>query len=109
MLLLLDESVPRQLRHELRGHQVLTVQQQGWSAFENGELLARAEAAGFVALITADQNLQYQQDLSRRTIRIGVLAAPSNTIEQFRPLVPQILATLQEMREGELRVISPAE
>jgi len=70
--------------------------------------LARAEDAGFTAFITADQNLQHQQNLTLRKIRIVVLAALRNTIEEFRPLVPQILAALQEMREGELRVLKPA-
>ena len=106
MLLLLDESVPRKLRLELPDHEVRTVQQQGWSAFENGELLTRAESSGFQGFITADQNLQYQQNLKGRKIRIVVVAAYSNSIEVLVPLMPQVLRALTEMGEGELRVVS---
>jgi hypothetical protein len=45
----------------------------GWSALSNGLLLAAAEGAGFDILITADQNLSYQQNLSARRIAIVVL------------------------------------
>jgi len=104
--LLLDESVPRKLRRELPGHEVRTVQQQGWSSFENGELLTLAESSGFSGFITADRNLQYQQNLKSRKIRIVVVAAYSNSIEVLVPLMPQVLRALTEMHEGELRVVS---
>jgi hypothetical protein len=45
----------------------------GWSALSNGLLLNSAEAAGFDILITADQNLGYQQNLAGRRIAIVVL------------------------------------
>jgi hypothetical protein len=38
---LIDESLPRQLARELSGCEGRTVQQQGWSSLENGELLIR--------------------------------------------------------------------
>jgi len=36
---LLDEQLPRQLARELVGHEVRTVQQQGWAGLKNGDLL----------------------------------------------------------------------
>jgi hypothetical protein len=36
----------------------------GWLGTVNGELLQRAEAAGFEAFVTADRNLEFQQNLS---------------------------------------------
>ena len=39
--------LPRQLAPYLVGHDVRTVQQESWAGLKNGELLARAEAAGF--------------------------------------------------------------
>lgn len=41
MRVLLDECVPRKLRRELSGHEVLTVTEQGWSGIKNGKLLSR--------------------------------------------------------------------
>jgi hypothetical protein len=40
---------------------------------KNGDLLSAAEAQGFDALITTDQNLRYQQNLKGRKISIVVL------------------------------------
>lgn len=39
---LLDESVPRQLVAKLSGHDVSTVQREGWSGLKNGALLKQA-------------------------------------------------------------------
>jgi hypothetical protein len=62
MRVLLDECVPRKLRRELPGHEVLTVTERGWSGIKNGELLALAQAE-FDVFLTIDQNLKYQQNL----------------------------------------------
>ena len=66
MRVLLDEQLPRQLGPHLIGHQVRTVQQQSWAGLKNGELLDRAEAAGFAVLVTGDQSLEFQQNLAKR-------------------------------------------
>lgn len=52
MKILLDENLPHKLRHELLGHDVFTVQYQGWSGLKNGALLAQAAASGFEAMVT---------------------------------------------------------
>ena len=68
MKVLLDESVPVQVRKALPGHDVCTVGGLGWKGRENGELLDAAEAMGFEVFIIADKNLRYQQNLSNRRI-----------------------------------------
>ena len=50
---LLDEQLPRQLGPYLTGHEVRTVQQESRAGLKNGDLLDRAEAAGFAALVLA--------------------------------------------------------
>jgi len=42
MRILLDESLPIERRDELPQHAVRSVQEMGWSALKNGELLRRA-------------------------------------------------------------------
>jgi hypothetical protein len=54
MKLLLDENLRHALRHELPGHDVFTAHYLGWSGISNGELLNRAAAAGFEAILTMD-------------------------------------------------------
>jgi hypothetical protein len=62
----------------------------------NGELLARARG-NFDAFLTADQNLQYQQNLSALPLSVVVLVAPTNKLEDLRPLVPELLRRLDSL------------
>jgi hypothetical protein len=68
--ILLDESVPVQIRGALSRHQVSSAVEMGWQGIGNGELLDRAEADGFQLLIIADKNFQHQQNLKGRRIAI---------------------------------------
>ena len=102
MRVLLDECVPRRLGSHLTGHDVQTVQGMGWSGKKNGELLRLVAAQGFDVLITADQNIQYQQNLDRGGPAIIVLVAESNRLQDLLPLVPGALTTLTSIRPGEL-------
>jgi len=65
-------------------------------------LLDVAEKAGFSVLVTGDQNLQFQQNLSKRKLSIVVLCAASNALEDLLPLVPNALTIIQTIKPGEL-------
>ncbi|MCX6590884.1 MAG: hypothetical protein NTZ56_05110 [Acidobacteria bacterium] len=73
MRILFDQATPVPLRKYLSGHLVRTAAQQGWDQRQNGDLLEAAEAAGFDLLITTDQNMRYQQNLSGRRIALVIL------------------------------------
>lgn len=73
MKILFDQGVPVPLRKTLINHTVVTAFELGWQTLRNGELIAAAEAQGFDLMITTDQNLRYQQNLSDRRIAILVL------------------------------------
>ena len=96
MRILLDESLPHRLRVAFPGHEVATVAEVGWSGRQNGELLQLA-AARFDLFVTADQNLQYQQNLSSLPLSIAVLAGRDNRFETLLPLATQLLARLPEL------------
>lgn len=98
MRILLDESLPRELKHELPGHDVQTVQDAGWAGLNNGELLRRA-AERFDLFLTADQNLQYQRNLSALPLSVAVLVARTNRIQDLRPLLPALFARLGGLPE----------
>src|SRR6476660_361059 len=102
MRVLLNEQLPRQRVREIRGHEVSTVQQWGWAGLKNGELLQVAADTGFQVLVTADRNLQFQQNLSRSRIGIILLIAPSNALEALLPLVPILLAAIPKTRSDAL-------
>ena len=74
MLILLDNNVPRGLASALTGHVVTEARERGWAELKNGILLSVAEEAGFNVLVTADKNIQYQQNLEGRRIAIVVLS-----------------------------------
>ena len=96
MRVLLDESLPRPLAALLSGHEVRTVAAVGWSGIENGELL-RLAAERFDVLITADGNLEHQQNLITLPVSIVVLVAPTNRLESLAPLVPELLELLKAL------------
>jgi hypothetical protein len=101
---LLDESVPRPLAHLLIGHEVRTVTQLQWTGIKNGELLRRA-AESFDVVLTADQNIEFQQNLAKLPIAVVVLVAKTNRIESLEPLVPDVLGTLQTLQPKTLRYV----
>ena len=102
MLLLLDECVPRPLKRDLIGHDVRHVVDMGWSSKRNGELLQVMLAAQFAALLTVDQNLEFQQNVRASGVGVIVVLARTNRVKELRPLVPQILEALARLAPGEL-------
>jgi predicted nuclease of predicted toxin-antitoxin system len=102
MRVLLDEQLPRHLAREIAAPDISTVQQRGWAGLKNGELLRVAADAGFEVLVTADRNLQFQQNLSQSRLGIILLVAPSNALEDLRPLVPNLLAAIPKSQPGRL-------
>ena len=94
MKVLVDENLPHQIRLELPGHDVFTVAYMGWAGVENGELLRRAAAAGFDAVVTNDRGLEYEQNLPALPLAVVVVLVPQNTVEALRPALPALLAAL---------------
>jgi hypothetical protein len=71
-----DKNVPVGVRRFLPHHEVRTFVEMEWHPqLENGKLLDAAEAAGFDVMITSDQNIGYQQNLTRRKLALVVLGS----------------------------------
>jgi hypothetical protein len=103
---LLDESLPRPLAKQIVGHDARTVSQMKWTSLGNGELLKQA-AAAFDVLLTADQNIEFQQNLATLPIAVVVLVADSNRLESLEPLVPAILQALETAKPRTLVRVRP--
>ena len=73
MLILFDHGTPRGLARALPGHTVTEAKARGWDRLNNGDLLKGEEEAGFELLLTTDQRIRYQQNLTGRKIAIVVL------------------------------------
>ena len=101
MRILLDECLPRQLKNEIVGHSILTVQEMGWSSMKNGVLLKQM-IGQFDVFITIDGNLQYQQNLSNAQIAVIVLKASNSKLESLKPLMADVRKRLNTIQLGEI-------
>lgn len=102
MRVLLDECLPRQLARDLPGHDVTTIQREGWAGTKNGALLQLAGAAGFEAFVTVDKGVEFQQRVGALPFGVVALRAASNDVADLRLLMPGVLAVLVTLRPGQL-------
>jgi len=98
MKVLFDECVPWPMRRLLASHSCTSVQAQGWSGIRNSELLKKAEN-DFDLLITADQNILYQQNLAGSTI--SILELSTNDLRRIVAAAPLIQRAVEEIRPGQ--------
>lgn len=99
MKILFDQGTPHPLRLHLFGHAVTTVYELGWNRLTNGNLILTAEQEGFDLLVATDQNLKYQQNLTRRKIAIVVLLTTS--WPRLQKATRQIAATVAAISTGD--------
>jgi len=102
MRLLIDECVDERLRLLFPGRECQTARFANLAGLKNGELLDNAEAAGFDVLITVDQNIPDQQNLSGRRISLIILCGATNRLRDLEPLVPAAIAALRSIGRGEV-------
>jgi hypothetical protein len=69
---------------------------------KNGRLLEAAEAAGFDVLITVDQNIPDQQNLSGSKVSILILCGRTNRLLDLTPLVPAAISALASIGSGDV-------
>ena len=89
--ILLDENLPVALRHHLADFDVVTVQPQGWSGDQNGELVGLIHGR-FAEFITGDKNLRYQQRIETR--QIAIIELPFTRLRSLEPYLDQIRAAI---------------
>lgn len=99
MRILFDVNIPDPLRFYLTEHTVDTADEKGWARLRNGNLIANAEQAAYDVLITCDQKMRYQQNISRRQIAVVVLL--SNRWPQVRLKSDEIRTALEVAKPGE--------
>jgi hypothetical protein len=78
---------------------VSTAAEMGWSEIDNGTLLSAAEVQ-FDAIITTDQSIRHQQNLTGR--RLAILVLPTTNWRQIQRYQDRILAAIDELRPGDL-------
>ena len=83
----------------MTGHSVATAYEMGWTELENGALLKAAEAH-FDALVTTDQSLRYQQNLTG--LRLANLVLPTTGWPKIQAHAAQIAASIDALRPGDV-------
>lgn len=86
---LLDENLPRPLAKLLTAEDVtvISVHDMGWAEKKNGDLIRSMVQEGFEYLLTADKNLQNQQNLENYPIRLIILRIFDNRFKTLAPFV----------------------
>src|SRR3954470_21292449 len=102
MKILLDECVPKDLQQSFPNHSCSTVPKAGLAGKKNGELLKLAEQAGFDLIITVDQGLRYQQNLTGRKLAVLIVMAKSNKLADLLSHVQACMEALRSIRPGEV-------
>jgi hypothetical protein len=100
MRIVFDQGTPAPLRRALLGHVVATAFELRWFDLANGALLQHAEAQ-FDLLITTDQNLHYQQNLSGR--RLAILVLPTTSWPEISQHEAEVLTAVNTIQAGEYR------
>jgi hypothetical protein len=99
MRILFDQGTPAPLRRLLAGHTVVTAYEMGWTKLDNGSLINAAEER-FEALITTDQNLRYQQNLTGR--RLAIVVLPTTNWIEIQARAAQVVAAIDALRTADL-------
>jgi len=104
---LIDHNLPHKLRTSLGAlcnHEIVTASYMGWGELKNGELLRAAEEAGVEVLVTGDQSLVYEQNLSKR--RLAILSLSATNWPIIQDYVPQILAAIDSAIPGTFQKVA---
>ncbi|SRR5258708_3675984 len=102
MRILFDECVPRKFKDSFSGHDSQTVPEAGFAGKKNGELLLLAESNEFEIFLTIDQGIEYQQNLTGRSLAILILSAKSNRLGDLLPLVDACTQRILTCKPGQV-------
>lgn len=102
MRVLIDECIDERFRNYLPSHDCQTARYAGLAGLKNGDLLTAAETAKFDVFLTADQGIEYQQNLTGRRIAIIIFRTNSNRLRDLLPHVPACLAHIASIRPGQI-------
>jgi len=98
---LFDHNLPHKLRTSLDAlgrHEFVTASYMGWGVLKNGELLRIAEEGGIEVLVTGDQGLLNEQNLTGR--RLAIVTLSTNNWPIIRNYLPKILAAIDSAVPG---------
>ena len=103
---LLDENLDRRLKAYFSAElDVISVPDLGWQSKKNGELLTAMDAAGITYLLTADRNLQFQQNLDKYSVVVVVVATLDTRLKNLVPHVSAIESAVTTAQPSEKLIL----
>lgn len=106
--ILLDECLPVKLMYRFKEinpvFKVSTVTAQEWTGVKNGRLLDKAEE-NFDVFVTIDQNLFYQQELSKYNIAVVAIKAKSNRYKDLLEFVDPVSKIIKDAEIGKFYTV----
>ena len=100
MRILFDHGTPAPLRRHLREHSIDRSAERGWELLENGELIRKAEEEGYQIIVTTDQSIRHQQNLTGRRLAIVVLLATA--WPKVQHCTEEIRTAIAKVQPGEI-------
>jgi hypothetical protein len=95
--------MPRQLRRDLPEFEIRTVQEEGWSAVHNGELLRwRLPRSPYSSQLI---NASNQQNLARFAIGVAVISVRDTRLPHLRTLLSELREAIATVAPGSLLVV----
>ncbi|MFN7115667.1 MAG: DUF5615 family PIN-like protein [Saprospiraceae bacterium] len=95
--MLLDENLPRPLKkHFSSDFDITTVPDLGWQSKKDTALLEAMMQEGIEVLITADRNLQFQQNFEKYPIHLVVLLSYDN---RYKTLINKVAEIEHHLRQ----------
>ena len=98
MKILFDHGTPAALRRHLGEHSVDRSAERGWELLENGELIRLAEENGYEVIVTTDQSIPHQQNLTG--MRLAVVILLSTAWPKVRHRTAEIRAAIEKVQPG---------
>jgi hypothetical protein len=99
----LVENLGHRLRRSLGTQEVFTATYMGWQGLKNGKLLQAAEDSDLEVLVTGDQTLSHEQNLSRLQLALVVLSSVEWHI--LKNHLPRIIAAIDNAAPGSFEVV----
>lgn len=99
MRVFLDECVPIPLGRLLSKFDVSSAKSMGWQEVQNGALL-KLVVKEFRVFVTADQNLEYQQNLTGHNLAVIVLS--TNNFRRLKSDIDSVAKAIANAKVGEV-------
>lgn len=78
----------------------------GWAGTRNGDLIGKAEEAGFEVLVTFDDGIPIDHDISKRSLAVYVVQPEGQGVQNTRALIGEILTAMDTYEPGQVRTFT---